>query len=443
MARDVDTAQALTEADTSGEAREQDGASPSSSRLVNGMPIYYGWVIVAAATVGMIMTSPGQTYSVSIFIEHFIRDLGISRSLVSTLYTLGTLGGSLSLPFVGRQIDRRGPRIVVGVVTVAFGLACLYMGSVRNAIMLGLGFLLLRMLGQGSLSMVSSNVINRWWVRRRGMMLGIAGLAASLLGSGSFPSLNHALIGRFGWRTSYPLLGIMVLVVMLPVGLIFYRRQPEDYGLEPDGAPSGGAKGRGQRHFVEENWTAEEAVRTPAFWLLGLGLASISMLGTGLQFHMVSIFADSGLSAAVAAAAYLPISATGAIVGLSSGVLVDRIPARFLLLAALIGQAASLIMAPNLVTAGSALAYGIVLGTTSGLQRTVSSVVWPTYFGRKHLGAITGIASFVSIAGSALGPMPMGIARDMLGSYAVALPAAAVLPLALGVAALFARRPTR
>ena len=441
MTRGKDRERTLAEGQSRGEAGEANGAS--SSRLVNGSPVYYGWIIVAAATVGMIMTSPGQTYSVSIFIEHFIRDLGLSRSLVSTLYTLGTLGASLSLPFVGRQIDRRGPRIVVGVVTVAFGLACLYMGSVRNAVMLGLGFLLLRMLGQGSLSMVSSNVINRWWVRRRGMMLGIAGLAASLLGSGSFPSLNHALIGRFGWRTSYPLLGLMVLVVMLPVGLIFYRRQPEDYGLEPDGAPSGGEKGRGQRHFVEENWTAEEAVRTPAFWLLGLGLASISMLGTGLQFHMVSIFADSGLPASVAAAAYLPISATGAIVGLSSGMLIDRIPARFLLLAALIGQAASLIMAPNLVTAGSALAYGVIIGTTSGLQRTVSSVVWPTYFGRKHLGAITGIASFVGIAGSALGPMPMGIARDLLGSYAVALPAAAVLPLALGVAALFARRPTR
>ena len=63
--------------------------------------------------IGRIMTSPGQTYSVSIFIEHFIRDLGISRSLVSTLYSLGTLAGSLALPFVGRQIDRRGDQLFV------------------------------------------------------------------------------------------------------------------------------------------------------------------------------------------------------------------------------------------------------------------------------------------------------------------------------------------
>ena len=114
------------------------------------------------------MTSPGQTYSVSIFIQHFIRDLSISRSLVSTLYTLGTLAGALALPFVGRQIDRRGPRTMVGAITALFALSCVYVGFVQNALMLGIGFVLIRMLGQGSLGLVCSNVVNRWWVRRRG-----------------------------------------------------------------------------------------------------------------------------------------------------------------------------------------------------------------------------------------------------------------------------------
>ena len=114
------------------------------------------------------MTSPGQTYVVSIFIEDFIADLGISRSLISTLYTLGTLIGSFALPIVGYQIDRRGARLMVGVITALFGLACVYMGYVQNAVMLGFGFIALRMLGQGSLGMVCTNVINQWWARRRG-----------------------------------------------------------------------------------------------------------------------------------------------------------------------------------------------------------------------------------------------------------------------------------
>ena len=154
------------------------------NRLVTGCPFYYGWIILIVGVIGYIMSSPGQTYSVSIFIEHFIEDLGINRSTVSTLYMMGTLTASLTMPFVGRQIDERGPRVVVGIVTVLFSLACVYMGFVQNTVMLGIGFLFIRMLGQGSMSIVSSNILNQWWVRKRGLILGIAGVLFSLLGSG-------------------------------------------------------------------------------------------------------------------------------------------------------------------------------------------------------------------------------------------------------------------
>jgi sugar phosphate permease len=411
-------------------------------RIVARSPIYYGWIILVAAAIGRIMTSPGQTYSVSIFIQRFIQDLGISRSLVSTLYTLGTLAGGLALPYVGRQIDRRGPRAMVGIITALFAVACVYMGFVRNAVMLGLGFVLIRMLGQGSLGLVCSNVVNRWWVRRRGAILGLLGMATSVLGTGAFPSLIDTLIERFGWRASYMLLGGLVAVVMLPVGLIFFRRQPEDYGLLPDGAKAA-PSGAQEALDAEVHWTREEAVRTSAFWILSLGGACISMLGTGLHFHMVSIFEDAGLSASAAAAAFMPLAVTGAVIRVASGVLVDRIPVRYVLSAALVGLAASLWMAPRLAGTTSALIYGIILGATGSLQLTVGQVVWAKYYGRRHLGSVTGVAMLISIVGSALGPMPMGVARDLMGSYLPALSISAALPVALAVVALFARRPER
>ena len=83
-------------------------------RLVSGSSTYYGWVIVVVGTFGVAMTGPGQTYIVSMFIEHFIRDLGLSRSVVSTLYMIGTLSNAVLLQVigVGRIIDGRGPRLV-------------------------------------------------------------------------------------------------------------------------------------------------------------------------------------------------------------------------------------------------------------------------------------------------------------------------------------------
>lgn len=327
------------------------------------------------------------------------------------------------------------------------------MSFVQSAAMLAVGFVLLRMLGQGSLGMVCTNAVNHWWVRQRGTVLGLLGMAVSVLGTGTFPSLSNALIARFGWRTSYVLLGALVAAIMLPVGLIFFRRQPEDYGLLPDGqAPDGShgtsrntqVRGRAQKGEgeAEAEWTRREAIHTPAFWILSLGIACVSALGTGLHFHMVSIFDDAGMSAA-AAAAFMPLALTGALVRVSSGVLADRVPVRYLLSLALVGLAASLLMAPRLQGTASALLYGTILGAVGSLQLTVSGVVWARYYGRRHLGSVSGVAMLVSIAGSALGPLPMGLARDMMGSYRPMLTASALLPLILSVVALWACRPTQ
>lgn len=412
------------------------------SLIVNKSPFYYGWVILAAGTLGMIMTSPGQTYAVSVFIEHFIADLGISRSLVSTLYALGTLTGSLALFAVGREIDRRGSRFMVVVIAMAFGLACVYMGAVRGPLMLVLGFVAIRMLGQGSLNLVSQNVINQWWVDRRGTIMGISGLFTSLLGVGGFPSLINWMIPQFGWRTSYALLGALLIVIMVPVGYLFFRERPEEYGLLPDGAEEAEESTMPVR-APEAAWTRAEALRTPTFWILAAGATSVAMLSTALFFHMVSIFADNQLPATVAASVYVPIAATTALMTVTSGALLDRISLRYALAAALVLLALSMGLVQMLTSVALAFLYGVLLGATMGLYRTVANVAWAHYFGRKHLGAISGAASTVMIIGAAVGPIPLGVARDVMGSYNLALTLLALIPLALSVTSLLWLKPVR
>ena len=389
------------------------------------------------------MSSPGQTYTTSIFIERFIADLGLSRTLVSTLYTIGALCGGLAMGLVGRWVDRYGVRIMAAITGLLFGLACLYMSFVNGAWMLGLGFVLIRMLGQGSLSLSASNAINRWWVRRRGTIMGISGVAVSLPGVGAFPNLVHTLIGTYDWRVACRILGIAVCAIAVPVAALLFRNSPEEHGMEPGGGLVDRPSASRARSWVEEHWTLSEALHTRAFWIVAAGLASMSMLGTGLTFHMVSIFDDGALPASVAAAAFVPVAMAAAGVRLGGGYLVDRLGARWILATALVLQAASLLMAPFLTTQAFALTYGVVLGATQGVQAAVGGVIWPMYYGRQHLGAITGVSSMILIIASALGPLPMGIARDLLGDYRMALTVAAALPLLLAVAAATLRRPVR
>ncbi len=164
------------------------------TNFIQKFPFFYGWVIFAVGTLGQIMISPGLTFAVSQFIDYFIRDLQISRSLVSTLYTIATIIGSLSLLVMGRMVDRFGPRVMGALISLFFGLSCIYMGAVLNAAMLFLGFFALRMLGQSSLGLVCNTAINLWWVRRRGTILGLSGLIIGIGGLGIFPNLIQALI---------------------------------------------------------------------------------------------------------------------------------------------------------------------------------------------------------------------------------------------------------
>jgi MFS transporter, OFA family, oxalate/formate antiporter len=413
--------------------------------FVHRLPFFYGWVIAAVATLGSVMTNPGQTPVVSIFIDRFIADLDISRSLVSTLYMVGSLVGGLSLSFWGMQIDRRGTRFMMTLIAGLLGVACIYMGFVNNAVMLGLGFVMLRMLGQGSLSLVSQTTINQWWVRRRGLVVGISGVAVSLLGLGAFPNVVQQLLARYEWRTTYAILGSVLLLGMAPLAFLFVRDRPEDYGLEPDGDPLAKEVPAPGAAFLSEEpaWTLGDAVRTPAFWVVGLSVALSALIGTGLFFHLVDIFQSHGLGPEVAAAVYLPISITAAMVRLASGYLADRWPLRYLLAGAMALMTVIAIMVQFLTRGPIVLVFGILLGIDSGLFQTVGGVIWADYFGRKHLGSIAGFASSLGTLGSALGPLPFALARDLLGTYDLALWIAAALPVALIVANIVVGPPTR
>lgn len=411
--------------------------------MIAASPIYYGWVVLIVGAIGGILTSPGQTYAISVFIDYFIEELDVSRGVVSTLYTAGTLLGSFALPFVGRQIDKRGVRTIIVVVSILLGLTCIYMSQIQNAVALGIGFFLLRMLGQGSLGLACKNAINQWWVRRRGFVMGLTGVATALLGSGTFPGLITWMIPRYGWRMSYVLLGLGVLVIMVPLASIFIRNRPEDYGLQPDGHVDPNDTEKNDEP-IEENWTLDEAIRTPTFWIISASLGSMSALSTGMTFHFFSIFKDSGLSSAVAASAFLPIAAVGASVQFLGGILIDRIPIRLMVATALVLQSTALVMAPNLTSIEMAIGMGVVMGIRGGLQLIVSSVVWAKFFGRRYLGSITGVSSTLMVGSSALGPMPFGIARDWFGDYHLVLTGFAVIPVLLAVLCLiFAKTPRR
>ena len=409
---------------------------------MSGTPFYYGWVVLAVATVGMAATLPAQTAGVSLFIDALIDDLGLSRSAVSWAYTVATVAGSLALPYVGRGLDRFGPRRMGVAMVLGLALTCAGMAYINGWAALIVGFMLLRGTGQGALGLVNNHSVNLWFEHRRGLAIGIlgGGMAAA---TAIFPPLINDLIVGYGWRTAYVVMGGAVAAVMLPLAALFYRAEPERYGLDPKNPRSASeedapASDASQAASYVTGLTLDEAYRTRTFWLLTLGGMCTAGLGTGLLFHHFSILAGNGIGRDVAALVFVPLGVVTGASNLVSGWLVDRFSPRRLLGGLLLLFGAMMAAIPWVGVPALVWAYGVVFGIVQGMQGAILGSAYAHYFGRAHHGTVRGTASTIFVGGTAVGPPLLALGPDVLGSYDPVLWALVPVPLALAAAAFAA-----
>jgi len=434
----------MTTGDTSkadvADAQAKGSPRPVPDRTVR-TPFFYGWVILAVAAIANFGSAPGQTYTFSVFLGFFVDDLGLSSTLVSTLYLAGSLTAAVLIIAVGRALDWLGSRLMLVIIGALMGLGAIWMSRVSDAFSLYVGFAVLRTLGQGSLSLIPSTLVSIWFVRRRGRALALMALggAAAL---GVFPALANSLVSAYDWRGAWMGIAFIAWALIIPAAAIFARRSPESVGLLPDGDDPGRAPAaRSSRRTETRSFTLRQAMRTRALWLLMLASSAQSLVGTGLGFHQVSLLSDRGMSTATATGVF-GVSAPMMIVGqFVSGFLADRFPIRYLIAFAQLLITGAVLLVFIISEPWHAYVYGVALGFGSGFVMNSLLAVWPQYFGREHLGSIRGVSHFATMAAAASGPLPLAAAFDLIGNYTYGLLAYAVLPPLCGIAALMATRP--
>lgn len=404
---------------------------------------YYGWTILGVAMMGMFMSGPGQSYSVAAFIDPMLAELSLLRSQYSMAYLVATLISGASLPYVGRALDRFGARLLLPMFSLFLGFACLWMGGVRDLLGLYLGLSMVRTLGQGALTLISTWMVGQWFIRRRGTAMGLLGLG-STLSFMIFPANNLRLIEAHGWRGAWAVLAFGVWVLLCFPAVFLVRNRPEDLGLEPDRAPATpgkGSLGPEANGATEHPWTARQASRTAAFWRVVSALATSAMVSTGLVFHQVSLLGGRGVSKESALGMLGVQALVACVVSLVGGYLADRFPPRRLLSASMVLMAIAMAV---LVVVGSPLSawpYSVLLGMHMGIQRFSGSLTLINFFGRTHFGAINGIAMSLVVGAAALGPLPLALSQDYLGRYEPALLGLMVFPIASAVAVWSAHPP--
>jgi len=402
----------------------------------SGSPLFYGWIILLAGTLGVIMSIPGQTMGVSVFTDSLIEVLNITRDQISFAYLAGTIISALLLRRAGRLYDRFGARIMASITALLLGFVLFIFSGIDShartmqgifsdlppylvtmAIMIA-GFFLLRFLGQGVLTMVSRNMVMKWFDHHRGLANGLMGVFVSFGFSYSPRAINQLIMSK-GWQGAWLYMAAIIGLLFSVAVLVFFRDNPEECGLKPDGnLPPLKKNNSKPPATAEKDYTLGEARKTYAFWIFTLTLTMFSLFVTATTFHIVSIFKSAAMSREEAIAIFLPASVISVLFHLFGSWLSDYIRLKYVHITHALGLMFSMTALQFLAPQGFSL-WLLILGNgiAGGTFGVLSSITWPRFYGLKHLGEIAGYSFAWAVAGSALGPYLFSISFSHLGSY--------------------------
>lgn len=406
----------------------------SKKNFINRFPFFYGYIIIFSGTIGVLASAPGQTVGISVFTDFLIKDLGISRENLSLAYMLGTLSSSFLLTWAGKLFDRFGARITSVVSGLLLGVSLFYLSRIGvisrlfnngldivnySGIVFGLlvfGFFIVRFFGQGVLTMSSRNMVMKWFDTRRGMASAFMGIAISF-GFSYSPRVFDWFIEHYGWQGAWETIAIIVGVGFVGYAIVFFRDNPEEFGLIPDGKKIESKKKNTPIYHPNRDYTLKEARRTYSFWIFNLSLALYVLYMTAFTFHIVDIFGQATITREDAIAIFLPSSVVALIFQVVSGYIADYIQLKYLLILKLIGMIIS--TAGFIILHEGIPVYLIILGNgiAGGIFGVISSITWPRFFGTKHLGEISGFNMSWIVIGSAVGPFLFSYLNNSFNGY--------------------------
>ena len=397
--------------------------------------LFYGYTILIACII-INMCIWGVFFSIGLFFKPMLNEFGWSRAITSGPISLSwVISGTLGIT-VGALNDRFGPRLVVMICGLLFGIGCILMSQINSAWQMYLFYGIL--IGAGlSIPIPIMSTISRWFVKRRTLMTGILMLGSGV--SGLFmPPMANWLIANHGWRFSFGVLGGILLVVML-IASQFLKRDPSQINQLPYGADKTAEdKSRANASGLK----LKEALKTHQFWLMFVLFFCFSLSVNTLMVHLVPHITDLGISATIAAFILAASNGAGIVGRVGLGGLGDRLGNKRLFLIVFILLAVA--FGGLLFTRQVWLFYlfVIIFGLGYGAGLTQESPMLANTFGLKSHGLILGVASFGHTMGAAVGTLLAGYFYDISGSYQSTF-VICVIASIVGLALVLALKPIR
>jgi MFS family permease len=422
-----------------------------------------GAFVVGAIAYGGLYTYPAISLA-------FAQELGISRTLAVTPWTMFLLVTALASPLLGRAYDEFADRdlLTASMVLLAAGWLAVFLSTEISLIILA--YAALHAIGLQLAFLGISTAIARRYAGVSGLALGVA-YAGPGIGVALALPLAARLIDTAGWRSTSLvfmascLIGVAFVWMMtsgpaivvpapgarrartarivavgtttLAVGEPLSAGQTSvraavaslaarSTGLHEPAAP--GAVSSAQeippRGSGEHRHSVRRVIRTRRFWILFAGAVAIGVFDEGVLQAFLPGAVKGGMPAATAAAA-LGLQSIAYVAGqVLGGWLSDRIGRRIvgLLAAGIVG--AGVVAAIGLVAALPALAIaGLALhGLGTGATIAARSAAFGDVFGGPTFGTIFGLLAVAYPVGGTVAVYVGAITFDPTGSYALLVP---------------------
>ena len=400
--------------------------------------VFYGWWMVASGfglefLIGALLFHAYGAYAV-LLREEF----GWSKTMLAAAFSMARAESGILGPIQGWLTDRFGPRALIRVGMVIFGIGLLLFSRIDGPVAFFLTFFTMAVgTGLGGYLPISVALVT-WFRRRRSLALSISGMGMAL--GGLLTPIVVAALSRFGWRWTAFASGVLVLVVGLPLAQLM-RHPPETYGLTPDGEPRP-APDHAVRPLDTRSYTAREAMATRAFWYISLGHAAALLVVSAVMVHMVIHVTERlGYSLRQAGAVVALLTVMQLTGQMSGGWLGDRFSKRWICAACMLGHAAALMILGLATAFWMVLLFAVLHGLSWGMRGPLMAAIRADYFGSGSFGMISGVSSMVIMLGMMLGPLVAGILADRSGSYLPGFTVLAAFAAAGSIAFVRARRP--
>jgi sugar phosphate permease len=380
------------------------------------LKIFYGWRMAAAGAGIQFLHAGLLLQAFGAYVAVLSAELGWSKTALSGGAALQSIEGALLGPALGWLVDRFGPRVMVELGIIAFGLGFMALSQIDTLAGFYAAILVIAVGASFSGYFPLSVALVHWFHRRRARALSFMGLG--LAAGGLAVPLVGWLMQSHGWRTTAFASGVLTIVVGWPLARIL-RRKPADMGETVDGLPpaptNDGATAEEPRG---REFSAREALRTRAFWLLALAHGFALLVVSAVNVHAISHMKEGlgySLPQASLVITLMTVSqAGGVLVGLAVG---DRWEKRHVAAACMLLHMSGLLMLTYAVHPLMVGAFAVMHGAAWGLRGPFMQAIRADYFGLQAIGMIMGLSAFIISIGQVGGPMVAGAFADLTGNY--------------------------